>query len=118
MVWQGIDQRRFPRIQYACKVTLKQPQDAKTVSSVTENVGLGGVCVLLEEGMDIFSPVDLELTLDDGRGPIKVEGTIVWVVRHREIKKGPSFDTGVEFAQLVPEDKARLEAVIDKASAK
>lgn len=112
-MWQGMDQRRFPRCKYKCVVALRQG-GGSTFSAVTENIGMGGVCVLLEKGFDIFSPVDLELTLEDGKPPIRVQGTIVWVVRRREVKKGPQFDTGVEFAQLGPEDKARLEALIDK----
>ena len=113
-MWQGMDQRRFPRRKCQCIVNLRQLEKAAPISSTTENVGLGGVCVLLERALDIFSPVDLDLALEDGRPPIKVQGTIVWVVRRRNLKKGPSFDTGIEFAELSTEQKARLEAVIDR----
>ena len=112
-----MDQRRFPRAKYRCVVRLHQEGKTSTISSVTENVGLGGVCILLEQGLDVFSPVELELDLDDGRPPLKLQGTIVWAIRRRELKKGSTFDTGVEFAQMTPEDKARLEAVMDKAIA-
>ena len=115
-MWQGIDQRRFPRAQYKCVVGLRQPGGASTVSAVTENIGMGGVCVLLDKGLDIFSPVELDLTLNDGKGLLRVKGTIVWVVRRREFRKGPCFDTGIEFADLSAEDKARIEAVLDKAN--
>lgn len=116
-MWQGIDQRRFPRAQYKCQVGLRQPGGASVVSALTENVGMGGVCVLLDKGLDIFSPVELDLTLEDGKPPLHIKGTIVWVVRRREFRKGPSFDTGVEFSELSPEDKARIEAILDKANA-
>ena len=117
-MWQGIDQRRFPRAKYQCTVKLTQDDSTSTSAAVTENIGLGGVCILLERGLDIFSPVELELALSDGRPPLKVKGTIVWVVRRRELKKGPCFDTGVEVSELSPEEKARLEAEIAKASRK
>ena len=113
-VWQGIDQRRFPRANFKCVVTIRQVGEPTAVSTNTENIGLGGICVMLDKGLDIFSPVDLELNLEDGKGPLKVQGTIVWVVRRRELRRGPSFDTGVEFAQLSAEDKARIEAILDK----
>ena len=115
-VWQGIDQRRFPRVRYKCVVNLRQPGGSSAIPATTENIGLGGICVLLEKGLDIFSPVELELTLDDGKGPLRAKGTVVWVVRRKELRKGASFDTGVEFSELSAEDKARLEAVLDKAS--
>lgn len=117
-MWQGIDQRRFPRAKYQCTVKLTQAGSTSSSAAVTENIGLGGVCILLEKGLDIFSPVELELALSDGKSPLTVKGTIVWVVRRRELKKGPCFDTGVEFSELSPEDKARVEAEISKASRK
>ena len=117
-MWQGMDQRRFPRANYRCVVALRQEGKPIAVSTVTQNVGLGGICALLEKSFDIFSTVDLELSLDDGKPPIQVQGTVVWVVQRRDVKKGPSFDTGVEFADLSTEDKSRVEAVIDKALSK
>ena len=113
-MWQGMDQRRFPRRKCQCIVNLRQPERTSPISTTTENVGLGGVCVLLERALDIFSPVDVDLVLEDRRPPLRVLGTIVWVVRRRGLKKGPSFDTGIEFAELSTEQKARLEAVIDR----
>ena len=115
-MWQGIDQRRFPRANYKCTVDLHQAGSSSTVAAVTENIGMGGVCILLDKGLDIFSPVELDLTLDDGKGPLRAKGTIVWVVQRKEFRKGPNFDTGVEFADLSAEDRSRIEAVIDKAN--
>lgn len=117
-MWQGIDQRRFPRANYKCVVTLRQEGKPHAVSTVTENIGLGGVCVLLDKSFDIFSNVEIELSLDDGKPPVRMQGTVVWVVRRRDVRKGPSFDTGIEFAELSAEERARLEAVIDKTLAK
>lgn len=117
-MWQGIDQRRFPRASYKCVVTLSQQGQSATVTTVTENVGLGGIAALLDRSFDIFSSVDLEISLDDGKPPIRVQGTVVWVVRRRDVKKGPCFDTGIEFSDLPAEERARIEAVIDKAISK
>lgn len=116
-MWQGIDQRKFPRTQCKCVVKLQQKEKSSDIPAVTENVGLGGVCVLLRKGLNIFSQVLLEITLDDGKAPLRLPGTIVWVVRRRQIRKEVGFDTGIEFVSLEPQDKARLEACIDKASA-
>lgn len=113
-MWQGIDQRKFPRANYECIVKLRQQEGSLEIPSRTENVGLGGVCVILDRGLDIFAPVDLEIRLDDGRPPILAQGTIVWVVRRRQVREAPHFDTGVEFSDLSAQDKARLEAMLDK----
>lgn len=114
-MWQGINQRRFPRAQYQCVVSIRQEGKETALSTVTENIGLGGVCVLLERGLDVFSPAELSITLKDGKPPLQVRGTVVWVVRRRGLA-GSKFDTGIEFVEVTPPDRARLEAVIDKAS--
>lgn len=113
-MWQGIDQRRFPRANYKCTVTIRQGDKATPLSAITENIGLGGICIMLEKGLDIFSPVDLQLSLEDSKEAMQVHGTIVWVVRRREMRRKPSYDTGVEFAELSPESKARIEAILDR----
>ena len=117
-MWQGINQRRFPRASYKCVVSLRQKGEDKAISTSTENLGLGGVCVLLEQGLDIFSPVELNIQLEDGGGSLQTKGTIVWVVRRGELKRKPSFDTGIEFSELSSENRARLEAILDKAEMK
>ena len=115
-MWQGMDQRRFPRVKYQCVVKLKQ-DGSVPIAATTENVGLGGVCVLLERGLDIFSPVNLEITLEDGKPAVLTGGTIVWVVHRGDLKRKAAFDTGIEFTGLSAEDKTRIEAVVDKAGA-
>ena len=114
-MWQGMNQRRFPRVKCQCKVILRQEGATRSIDSTTENIGMGGICVFLDKGMDIFAPVELNLNLGDGKSPLQAKGTIVWVVRRRDLKQGPSFDTGIEFSDLSSEDKARLEALIDKS---
>ncbi len=118
-MWQGMNQRRFPRLKSPCVVKLHQEGVADTtISTTTENIGLGGICVLLDRGMDIFSPVDLELHLEAGKPVLKTQGTIVWVVLRRDNKKKPSFDTGIEFSGLLADDRARLEALLDKTESR
>lgn len=115
-MWQGMDQRRFPRGRYKCVVMVKQADSATPLSAMTENIGLGGICVLMENGLDIFSPVELEISLEDGQPPLRAAGTVVWVVRRRELRKGPNFDTGVEFNDLSAEQRNRIQSIIDKTT--
>lgn len=116
-MWQGMNQRKFPRANYRCVVRLRQKGKSTAISAVTENVGMGGICVLLERGLDIFSPVELEIHLDEGKPPLKAQGTVVWVVRRRQLHRGSQFDTGVEFSALSSENRSRLQAVLDKSAA-
>lgn len=115
MPWSGMDQRRFPRIRHECTVSLRQMAGRPSVSVMTENLGVGGLCILLDRGLDIFSPVDVELSLDDGQPPVACHGMIAWVVRRRELNRAPMFDTGIEFVGLSADDQARLTTELSKA---
>jgi len=113
-MWDGINRRKFPRASYKCLITIKRRLNAKTISTQTENIGAGGICVLVKEDMGLFQGVDLELYLDDNRPPIKCGGTVVWVVKKTASKKGTFiYDTGVEFIDMRPEDRDKVSEVVE-----
>lgn len=116
MPWRGLDQRRFPRARHQCVVSLRQASARPSVAVSTENVGVGGICVLMHQGLDIFAPVDVELVLGDGAPPLTCRGMIAWVVRRREMDRPPLFDTGIEFVGITPDDEARLQRIVSQAS--
>ncbi len=109
MAWEGIDKRKFPRIDYPCKVIVLRNDLKKTFSTHTENIGTGGVCVTLTEELPKFCPVEILLYLKDGNGPLECNGRIIWVV-----KEGTSFDTGIEFIDIRETDRLRVERVINE----
>ena len=50
--WDGLDRRKFPRISYPCLVVVRKDEDDKEVFLThTENLGVGGVCVILKKGL-------------------------------------------------------------------
>ena len=113
-MWDGINRRKFPRANYKCLITIKRRLNAKTISTQTENIGAGGICVLVKEDMGLFQGVDLELYLDEKATPIKSGGTVVWVVKKSSPKKGAyMYDTGIEFIDIRPEDRDRVSEVVE-----
>lgn len=119
-MWRGIDKRRFPRVNYKCNVIIqKGNRTAVSISTFTENIGVGGVCVVLEEPLEIFSEVEMELFFSDGISPIKCKGSIVWVVKRSALDKTKAvYDTGVEFLDISDIDKAKIETIINDALSK
>ena len=115
-MWNGINRRKFPRANYKCLITIKRRLTAKTIATQTENIGAGGICVIIKEDLGLFQGVDLELHLEDNRPPVKCGGTIVWVVKKSETgKKGAYlYDTGIEFIDLRPEDRERVSEVVEE----
>jgi len=112
-MWQGIDHRRFPRADFPCKITIFKKGEQEKFSTHTENIGQGGVCVALKEGLDRFSMVDVVLYLENGQPPIKCEGRIVWSVKRKDI-----FDTGIEFMNIRKQDSERIERIVKECLAK
>ena len=114
-MWNGINRRKFPRANYKCLITIKRRLTSNTISTQTENIGAGGICVIIKEDLGLFQGVDLELHLEDGRPPVKCGGTIVWVVKKSEPKQksGHLYDTGIEFIDVRPEDRDRISDVVE-----
>ncbi|MFC1577044.1 PilZ domain-containing protein [Candidatus Omnitrophota bacterium] len=115
-MWNGIDRRRFPRANYNCLISIKRRLTSKSISTDTENIGAGGICVIIKDSLGLFQGVDLELSLEDGSPAIKCGGTVVWLVKKSDPKKKGThvFDTGIEFIDIRPEDSERITGIVDK----
>ena len=113
MAWAGLDQRAFPRISARCDILIHD-HIGGTIKAKTQNLGGGGVCVILNRELEKLSKVRLRLTLEEAANPIECEGRIVWMVRSKELPTGKvSFDTGIEFLNLKPIDHERISAYIE-----
>ena len=114
-MWNGINRRKFPRANYKCLIAIKRRLTSKTISTQTENIGAGGICVMIKEDLGLFQGVDLELFLDESRPPMKCGGTVVWVVKKSEPRQKGSYiyDTGVEFIDIRPEDREKISEVVE-----
>jgi len=114
-MWDGINRRKFPRASYKCLISIKRRLTSKTISTQTENIGAGGICVIIKEDLGLFQGVDLELFIDDSRPPVKCGGTVVWVVKKASPKKNVSlYDTGLEFIDIRPEDRERVSELVEE----
>ncbi|MBF0386212.1 MAG: PilZ domain-containing protein [Candidatus Omnitrophica bacterium] len=113
--WEGLDRRRFPRINYPCLVVIHNNEEGQDVLLThTENIGLGGVCVIFRKNVKVFCPVELEVDLMDFGEHIKCSGRVVWNVQRKvsEHKKPLFYDIGIEFQNLSETDRARIEEIV------
>lgn len=120
-MWDGINRRKFPRANYNCTITIKSLGEIpKIISTKTENIGMGGICVVLKNNVDLFKNVDLELLLEDGGSPIRCRGSIVWVVKKGDAKEKKiiRFDTGIEFTDIKDADRKRIGVIVDRILAR
>ncbi len=102
---------------------MKDAPQGQVIRTQTQNVGAGGLCVLLEQPLERFSTLTLRLELDPSLPFIECQGKVVWVVPSREaVTKKNCFDTGIEFLKLEPahQDLVRryIESRIEEKSAR
>ncbi len=115
--WEGLNRRKFPRVNFPCMVTLAYNQDSKEVILAhTDNIGIGGVCVVLKKSLKMFIPVDLEIDLIDGDDHIKCKGKVVWSIRRKgdDQEKPFFYDVGIEFVGMDKQDSKRIDNTIQK----
>ncbi len=114
MGWEGIEQRRFPRAHYACVVRVRLKGSVEVFQTATENIGSGGICVMLPKGLAVFSAVETELDFEKLGKKVICDGKVVWSVHKSQIESTATeeFDTGIEFLHLTKEDTVLIEKVV------
>lgn len=115
--WDGLNRRKFPRVNYPCLIVIKCGQeDQDVILTHTENVGVGGVCLILKQNIPVFTPIEIEIDLLDLGNHIRCAGRVVWnVQRKAELSKKPLFyDIGVELQGLPEEDYIRLQTIVER----
>ncbi|OGW87111.1 MAG: hypothetical protein A3C35_06960 [Omnitrophica bacterium RIFCSPHIGHO2_02_FULL_46_11] len=115
MPWEGLNQRAFPRVTTQCDLIIHD-RIGGTIKAKTQNLGLGGLCVLLDRSLEKLSQVHLRLALTKANPPVECDGRIVWMVRTKEpVASRPTFDIGIEFLNLKLGDKDQISSFIGHA---
>ncbi len=112
-MWDGFNQRKFPRLNLECEIALAQGS-GQSISGRTENVGIGGVCLIQNRPLERFSTCRIKLALAKGEAPIECEARIVWNIPRKDLSvKEALYDTGVEFVNLPASESARMKRFIE-----
>lgn len=113
-MWDGFNQRKFPRVNLQCEILIRAEDLAAPLSTVTENVGAGGVCVILDKALERFSKCRIRLYLDEKKPSIDCNGKVVWAVPTQALKSAKKrFDTGIEFLDLDAPSAQRIRDFIE-----
>jgi len=113
--WEGLDRRKFPRINYPCLIVIYNSENApETILTHTENIGVGGICVILKQNIEIFSSVRLEIDLLDMGEHLQCQGKVIWNVqrKRKSNEKSLFYDIGIEFEGIANKERQRLDTVI------
>ncbi len=110
--WCGVEKRKFPRAKFPCKIVVYLPQQ-HTVVTHTENIGCGGVRVIVDENLEVSSVVGIEIFLDSGE-VLRCKGKVIWKLEEKSplAKDALLFDLGLEFMDMKKEDKKTIEHIV------
>ena len=94
------DRRRATRVQLPGRVELEVPHRTLVAGS-SLNLSEGGLCVRVEESLDVRAPVTLRLFPQPRSRPLECTGRIAWVVQRSDLRTVPPplYDVGVQFVR-------------------
>ena len=91
------NRRKTPRINYPCQLTMWVAQGVyDTVLAQTTNIGMGGLCVHLNQGIAPGMKVDIQIGFPDMTGTFKCKGAVVRC--QQESQK--IYNIGIQFEPL------------------
>jgi hypothetical protein len=117
MALEEMDRRKFPRVSYPCMVKVISPVGPQQqFLTHTENIGQGGLRVILKNEIKLFSPVEMEVDLLCVDEHIHPKGRVVWNARRKSVEKiKPMFyDIGIEFTEIRKSDEECLRKALLK----
>jgi c-di-GMP-binding flagellar brake protein YcgR len=114
-MWDGFNKRKFPRLNIHCEINILSEEEKAPIRTSTENLGVGGVCVILDKPLERFSKCRVKLDLQHKE--FLCDAKVVWIVPTRSEAKSTKrrFDTGLEFVGLEPEQLSAIRGYIEKS---
>jgi len=93
------ERRRLPRVDFSGRVELDMPVSQRRLNADSINFNEGGICVRVQEVLEISSQVRMRLFAQSLARPLEFGGRIAWVIQRLDLRDIPPFlyDVGVEF---------------------
>lgn len=102
------ERRQFPRSELPRRVEINLLQPSATVSPHSVNFSEGGLCLRLQELLEVRSLVRLQLT-PERAGSVKSRslectGRVAWIIQRLDLRDAPPFlyDVGIQFVDPPP----------------
>lgn len=93
------ERRKLPRVNVLERVEVDLPRPPRLVEACSVNLSEGGMCVRLQEALEIRSPIKLRLFHEARKRPLECAAQVAWVVQRLDLRDEPPFvyDIGVKF---------------------
>ena len=109
------EQRQFPRVAFDGQTLIRTPQRATFMPCESRIVSVGGMCLRLEEDMELRSEVDVQIVTGASAAPIQCRGRVNWTTARLDVRPQPPipYDIGIEFVGLSQHLRSELQRIID-----
>ena len=103
------ERRQFPRFDYE-NIQIWKDLTSNMLNCKAKNLSAAGVCVLLDEELEIATKFGIKITLPDKHRPITCNGKINWTMARADRRKYPpyEYETGIEFTDIRKVDRYRI----------
>ncbi|KPK96658.1 MAG: hypothetical protein AMJ95_12940 [Omnitrophica WOR_2 bacterium SM23_72] len=109
----AIEKRKFPRVNINCKISTAYGDRLLVLESHTENLGEGGIRVILAQRLSVTTAVDLDLFLPGDETPIRCKGEVVWANEMKPQGVNPRlYDTGIKFIEISEQNKNTIRQLV------
>ena len=115
------ERRRFVRLSTLVKVEYAViGKSSEELSSSTKNISLGGICLFLDDMVDMGTILELKMFIAQESLPINAMGKVVWIEEFGlgEEDKRKHIEAGIEFIRISDADRERLSQYIFKSLVK
>lgn len=107
------ERRSCPRAKVACRIAMLSGLRIVVYNASIENMGEGGMRVMIEERLPNTAPVTLEIFPVGRHTRIRCLGQVIWVNEFRKDKKSPLlYDTGIKFTHITATDKEEIKKLV------
>jgi len=117
MNWDGRERRRAIRVKFPYTIIINT-SGGDVVFTYTEDIGANGVKVVIRQRLEVNSPLELKIYIEEE--PLLCKGRVAWV-REREsryLEGTVLFDTGIEFSQIGEEERALIKSCTEALAKK
>lgn len=107
------EKRKFVRLQWPVVVKYKALQEPRTGDQIVgKDISEGGACFIAYERLPVGTILDIQLEFPFDSMPIFAKGEVAWIKKLSE-EHAATFEVGISFNEVNPQDKKRLKMYID-----
>jgi hypothetical protein len=102
-----VEHRKAPRVDFQGRVEIQQRAPKSRLAASSVNLSGGGICVRLEEMLELHARVILRMFAERAQKPLECAGQVTWVIQRLDLRTTPPFLYDVGFRFLNPSGRLR-----------